>query len=235
MIEAMTLTSLLATARTGRIHMLRGVHAFTPVVAILQREFARALAIDDVAKEWDSLSWERASAGLQALSQRLERDPAHLAAFARVMLDAGVDGESLLEIPLAKSLRASLAGRGRSNYGYQVHRDSWFDLSPDGINIVLYMTDVPYHGNTRFYPEFFGIDLAWNRSQRSLLDEEPLRMVTAWECRAGDCLLFSGDQLHGGALADVSRLSVEFRVSRTPSYGRPQQGIRYRSLGELVR
>jgi len=229
----MSLTSLLTTARTGEIHLLRGTHFFTPVLSLLQRELARVLSLTAVATEWNSLSWEQAQAGLQALSQQWEKDPEHLALCARVLREAGVEGEFLLELPFAKSLRACLAGRGRSNYGYQVHRDSWFDLSPDGVNIVLYLTDVPYHGNTRFYRDFFNVDVAWDRERRALLDEEPLRRVTAWECRAGDGLMFAGDQLHGGAFADVSRLSVEFRVSRLPDYGRPQQGIRYRAGDDI--
>ena len=229
----MSLTSLLTTARTGEIHLLRGAHVFTPVLSLLQRELARVLSISDVATGWDSLSWQQASAGLQTLSQHWESDPAPLALCARTLKHAGVAGEFLLEIPFAKSLRASLTGRGRSNYGYQVHRDSWFDLSPDGVNIVLYLTDVPYHGNTRFYRDFFNVELAWDRAQRTLLDEEPLRSVSAWECRAGDCLVFAGDQLHGGAYADVSRLSVEFRVSRLPEYGRPEKGIRYRAIDDV--
>jgi hypothetical protein len=98
----MSLTSLLMTARAGEIHLLRGPHYFTPVVSFLQRELASVLSLSDIAIEWDSLSWEQASTGLQTLSQHWESDPAQLALCARTLKDAGVVGEFLLEIPFAK-------------------------------------------------------------------------------------------------------------------------------------
>jgi len=50
--------------------------------------------------------------------------------------------EYLLFLTLEKSLRICVPGVGKKNYGYFVHRDSWFDLAPDGVNINLYLSDV---------------------------------------------------------------------------------------------
>ncbi len=226
----MVLREALAAARRGEIRHLRAPHPLSPLHDLLGDAFRDALGVRDLTAALPDLSWEKLDAALRDVSGALDASGAHLRRLGEVLVAEGIRDEQLLRITLYKSLRASLAGRGRLNYGYQAHRDSWFDLAPDGINVVLYLTDVPYHGNTRFFTDFYGKEVAYEPGTRRLLDESALVRSMVFDCRAGDCLVFAGDQLHAGALADVSRLSIEFRLSKQGGHGRPDQDIVYQPL-----
>ena len=224
--------AILARARQGEIVHLQGDHLLRPVVTVLTETLQAALGTTmSLDQAFPTLSWETYSAALQTMAAALDESQAHYLVFERAL--AAVRAcESVLQIRFDKSLRAGLADAGASNYGYPAHRDSWFDLAPDGVNIVLYLTAVPYYGNTAFYLDFFGRDVPYDSASRVLLDSSALRRVTALTCQAGDCLVFSGEQLHSGAPVRVDRLSVEFRLSRMATGGRPDEGIIYRPFHE---
>ncbi|HLJ53946.1 MAG TPA: hypothetical protein VKT77_02850 [Chthonomonadaceae bacterium] len=227
----------IARVRAGEIVHLRAPRDFSPLYHLLTCNLEHEIECETpFPQAFHGLFWEEElQPALATLVAQLDASKDHYRLLAQTLIDGGVSAEEgLLDITLDKSLRLCLTGRHKKNYGYQIHRDSWFDLAPDGVNIVLYLTDVPAHGNTQFYTDTFGVDVPHDPTTRRVLDDSDLRRVTAFHCRAGDVLVFSGDHLHSGALCETDRFSVEFRLSRCWEYGRPDQGIEYRGLSEFI-
>jgi len=230
------LNELIGRARGGEIIQLTGTHLFTPVFELLTE------GLDEITggegsfrRGFDSWRPEEFADYFGRFVQAMDDSGAHYREFARAVAGAGIDPrEFVLFITLDKSLRICVPGGGKKNYGYYIHRDSWFDLSPDGVNVVLYLTDVSYAGNTTFFPDFFGKAIDYDPPTRQLLQPLGSCRALAFNSRAGDCLVFAGDQLHGGALVESPRLSVEFRVSRMPEFGRPHQGIVYHRVADFL-
>lgn len=232
-----TIDGLLARVRSGEIVHMRAPAMFSPVFDALKRALESKLrAGGDLAWAFERLTWPDLEPALNHGIRDLDCTREHFRRMASVLMDAGsiAGAEGMLDITLDKSLRLCVGGH-KKNYGYFVHRDSWFDLAPDGVNVVLYLTDVPAHGNTQFYTDHFQTLTPYDPETRRLLDESGLTRVTAYNCRAGDVMIFSGNHLHGGALCETNRLSVEFRLSRLWDFGRPDRGIVYRGLSDFVR
>lgn len=230
------LNELIARARSGEIMQLTGPHVFTPLVSLLTDVLDSITGGDgNFLRNFGSWSQEDFTSYLGQFVQAMDDSGAHYRAFARAAADENLDPrEYLLFLTLEKSLRICVPGVGKRNYGYFVHRDSWFDLAPDGVNINLYLSDVSHAGNTVFFPEYFGKDLEYDPETRHLSKPIGSSRTLSFNCTAGDCLMFAGEQLHGGGIIEVPRLSVEFRVSRMPDFGRPQQGIDYRRLNDFL-
>lgn len=225
------LSATIAAARRGEIIHFQGNHPLRPIAELLCDVVQGHLGANTKRENLlADLTWPTFESALAATAETLDASKSHLERMSELLLAAGVRGENLLHITLAKSWRASLADRGRRNSGYPPHRDSWFSLAPDGVNIVLYLTSVPYYGNTPFYLDYFGKEVPYDSATRTPLPPCDLARVTAFSCAPGDCLVFAGDQLHGGASVEVDRLSVEFRISRGLGFGRPEQGIVYQPV-----
>jgi len=224
----------LARVRNGEILHLQQPRSLQPLIRTISGRIERALGSDSwLPDHFAEISEVQFAAALATAVEEFDSTRQHYRMLADSLIQHGVsDKEGLLDITLDKSVRVCLTGRKKKNYGYFAHRDSWFDLAPDGVNIVLYLTDVPCHGNTQFYPELFRVDIPHDPESRRVLDDARLTRVTSFHCRAGDVLIFSGDHLHSGAPVEVDRFSVEFRLSRKWQYGRPDQGIVYRPLTE---
>lgn len=229
--------AMLARIRAGEIVHARNEPMFAPLFDLFNSRLQFSLGTSEpLSAAFSALTWDRLEPALDELVSELDDSREHFCRLATALSEGGIScAEGLLQITLDKSMRLCLTGRHKKNYGYFVHRDSWFDLSPDGINIVMYLTDVPAHGNTQFYTQYFDRDTPYHPQTRRLLDESSLTRVTAYNCRAGDVLIFSGDHLHSGALCETDRLSIEFRLSRCWDFGRPDQGIVYRSLQDYVK
>jgi hypothetical protein len=220
-------------ARRGDIFHFRPPHVFDPLGRLFAEKLTAITRVDEpFHAAFSRLDPARLDSTLAALVSDLDASGEHLREMARILKRGGCSAnEQLLSITLDKSYRLCLTKKMRRNYGYQAHRDEWFGLAPDGVNIILYMTDVPYTGNTIFFEEFFDVDLPWDHKERRLLDESMVNTrVTSFNCKAGDVLLFSGNHLHAGAFTETDRLSIEFRVSKLPGYGRPKENILYRPL-----
>lgn len=220
-------------ARRGDIFHFRPPHFFDSLVKLFTEKLTALTGVNEpFHTAFSGLDPARLDSTLAALVSDLDASGEHLREMARILRRGGCSpDEQLLSITLDKSYRLCLTKRMRRNYGYQTHRDEWFDLAPDGVNIILYMTDVPYTGNTIFFEEFFDTDLPWDREERRLLDDSVMNTrVTSFNCKAGDVLLFCGNHLHAGAFTETDRLSIEFRVSKLPGYGRPKENIVYRPL-----
>ena len=231
-----TTDSLLERVRTGEIVHLSAPRDFAPLFNLLTGKLEEQTGITEpFPRAFGDLSWEQLEPALGAVVKELDCTREHYRLLAQALLKNTVsEEEGLLHLTLDKSFRLCLTGRHKKNYGYFVHRDSWFDLAPDGVNIVLYLNDVPCHGNTLFYEDYFGVEVPYDPKTRRVLDESGLSRVTSFHCKAGDALIFSGDQLHSGALCETNRFSVEFRLSRHWEYGRRDQGITYRGVRDFI-
>ena len=231
----MLISEFLPNVRSGEIFHLQSPEIFQPMFQLFSNCFGKALKTDEPFKDvFDTLSWEQFDVSLNTVVSELDASKEHYKLFSNILFKNGVTDELVLIITLDKSIRLCLSNRGKKNYGYFIHRDSWFDLPPDGINFVFYLTAVPYNGNTVFFPEFFKTNMPYDKKTRRLIDESSLTRTTSYNCRSGDVLVFAGDHLHGGALLDVSRFSVEFRLSQLPNYGRKNEGIYYRSIRDFL-
>ncbi len=228
---------LLARVRAGEIVHMRSPAMFAGPFRTLTDRVEQHMGISaPLSGSFDTLNRDRVEPSLGALVRDLDDSGEHLRQMAVALMSQGgiSEHEGMLQITLGKSMRFCLTESHKQNYGYFAHRDSWFDLSPDSVNIVLYLTDVPAHGNTQFYTDYFTQNAAYDPETRRLRDESSLTRVTAFNCKAADVLIFSGDHLHSGALCETNRLSVEFRLSRRWEFGRPECGIVYRPLSDFV-
>ena len=174
---------------------------------------------------------------LGVISNELDSTNEHYKIMAKCLAHGGLSKEeAFLVITLDKSIRTSLTGRYKKNYGYLHHRDSWFDLAPDGVNIVVYLTDVPYEGNTIFFKKYYSSKINYDPETKTPIDVDinDLGEITTFDCNSGDVLIFAGDHFHSGPRMDVNRLSVEFRLSRFLHYGRPHQNIFYKELSYFL-
>jgi hypothetical protein len=231
----MLTSKLLEDVRNGRIYYFSQPDFFSDVFSLFDRLFKESLGPDyKISAGFNGIDEVDFRIALSEVVTKLDRSKQLYDVVCRALRKGGVEGEYVLDITLDKSLRFYFNDRFHKNYGYSIHRDSWFDLAPDGVNIVFFLTDLPCQGNTRFFERFFSEEVEFDPKTRNVSrPEETLNPVTSYSCKSGDVLVFSGNHLHGGALVGVPRLSVEFRLSRTNIYGRPASGIFYRPLTDF--
>jgi len=93
------------------------------------------------------------------------------------------------------------------------HKDSWYDMAMDGINIWAAFTDVQRGNSMTIYPD------CWRKPIRHRGTEiersQALGRHESYTLKAGECLLFNGDHLHSTELnvTDMTRVVVTFRFS----------------------
>ena len=225
--------------RNGEIIHLSNPLQFRPIFDFLTSKFEKSFNVQrTLSQDFQSLDGEIYCSGLIRVVDELDETLQHYSIMAQCLAKTGISqDEAFLRITLEKSLRTALFGKYKKNYGYLHHRDSWFDLSPDGVNIVIYLTDVPYEGNTIFYKKYFQSPLQFNKEKKSPLDftiDNGLGEITTYDCNAGDVLIFAGDHLHSGPRIEINRLSIEFRLSKLWNHGRPEQKIYYQAVNDFL-
>jgi hypothetical protein len=232
------MNDLFSRVRAGEIIHLKSPNQFFPIYDFLEKKFSNVLKVNcSLTQAFDFIEKERYCEGLNFIFDELDSTREHYKVMAKCLSDNKLSKEeAFLIITLDKSLRTSLAGRYKKNYGYLHHKDSWFDLAPDGVNIVVYLTDVPYEGNTIFFKKFFSHELAYDPQTKNPVnvDLNDLGEITSFNCNAGDILIFAGDHFHSGPRMDLNRLSIEFRLSRFLHYGRPLQNIYYKEFSHFL-
>ena len=224
--------------RDGEIIHLSNSLQFRPIFNFFTSKFEKTLNLKlALSEDFQFIDGEVYSNTLNLIVNELDQSLEHYQVMAKCLAETGISSEeAFLRITLDKSLRTALFGKYKKNYGYLHHKDSWFDLSPDGVNIVIYLTNVPYEGNTIFYKKYYQSPLKFN-NEKSPLDfsiDNDLGEITTYDCKAGDVLIFAGDQLHSGPRIEINRLSIEFRLSKLWNYGRPEQKIFYQAVSEFL-
>lgn len=220
----------IAKVRQGEIIRIEAGGQLYDLYRLLDGDISKRFGKSSVSDAINEIDYSKFDHGFKDLCARFDNDKSHYCEFSKCLRASELNKENILIVPMEKSCRLSVANQGKKNVGYPVHRDSWFDLANDGVNFVVYLTDVPYYGNTIFYPELFGQEVLYDPDSRMLVDDTSLSRAVSFNCKAGDVLIFSGEHVHGGAIMDVNRLSVEFRTSYTGVGGRPNEGIEYRPV-----
>lgn len=101
--------------------------------------------------------------------------------------------------------------------GVPAHRDSWYSLPKEAVNVWIPCTDAPGVG---LYPQWFGKKLSvgyrdeathHHRVKSVDMTKEPM---LAPRVPVGSCLLFCGNQLHRSRPNDsrVTRVSLDYRL-----------------------
>jgi len=173
---------------------------------------------------------------LYKMIEHLNQTKRHYELFANILKDEiDCNLEGFLDIDFEKSYRLFHSSSLRQNYGYYIHRDSWFDLDPKGVNFTIYMTDVPYYANTQFFVDYFGTDIKYELGTRKILSPVLLDKVISYNCKERDVIIFCGDQLHGGAELEIPRFTIEFRLSQSLDFGRPDENILYKKIEQFLK
>lgn len=226
--------------RGGEIIHLTAPFQFSPIFNFLSLKFKKALNIEGtLSHEFSTIDGAKYCNSVDSVVTELDQTLEHYRIMAQCLAVTGIaNEEAFLRISLDKSLRTALLGQYKKNYGYLHHKDSWFDLSPDGVNIAIYLTDVPYEGNTIFYKKYFRSPMTYDASTKKPLGfsiDNDLGEITTFDCKAGDVLMFAGDHLHSGPRTEIDRLSIEFRLSKLWDFGRPAQNIFYQPVSEFLK
>ena len=225
--------------RGGEIIHLTIPPQFNPIFNFLTLKFKKALNINGtLAQEFSSIDGAKYCSGVASVVAELDQTLEHYRIMAQCLALTGIaNEEAFLRITLDKSLRTARSGQYKKNYGYLHHKDSWFDLSPDGVNIAIYLTDVPYEANTIFYKKYFQTPLTYDAATKKPVGfntDNDLGEITTFDCKAGDVLIFAGDHLHSGPRFEIDRLSIEFRLSQLWGFGRPAQDIFYQPVSDFL-
>lgn len=231
----------LERAREGEIIHLKSPKQFSPVFELFMNqmmdgtnsEASTLKSFTDFFKETKSDDFK---SRLNGMVENLNNTRQHFNLFANIIkeeIDPCLEG--ILDIDFAKSYRLFHSNSMKQNYGYYIHRDNWFDLDPKGVNVIFYMTDVPYYANTQFFVDHFRTDIKYEPSTRKILSPVLLDKVTSYNCKERDVLIFCGAQLHAGSDLEVPRFTIEFRLSQSLDFGRKDKGILYKKVEQFLK
>ena len=217
--------TVMRDVREGKVYLYEDDELFRAIEAITIR-FVRERAAD-----WFGIETGEAAGSLALLHQKLTR-----AQMAEIVRRAHTRRRDIAGIPLAvaKSIaRDGLADRTLVSFnehlrlippdeagktsGVPAHRDSWYSLPKETVNVWMPCTRAPGVG---LYPQFFGkrVSIGWREAATHHHKVKGIDFANepmlAPEVEPGRSLLFCGNQLHRSRPNDsaVTRVSWDYRL-----------------------
>lgn len=217
--------SVLQRAQRGEILVIRGdreirevsVQARSFLAALIDRLFHFARKVD-LSKAHEVLSKEQLAALFRHVHDHSRESMFVPMAICRSLVAAGLSSKTLISSNVHFRLSVPNAGLG-TVHRTPPHRDSWYRLPPEGVNVWIPTTIVPGTG-VAFYPRFFGRPLRRSRYNPDTFHPDVLDVDFEREapfgpaCDEGECLIFSGDHLHATLpnLSASTRISWDYRI-----------------------